>query len=185
MNRRARAQVLPGAAGLCGAIGLAVALSATPALAQTCIPVAAEVRFCPEGTPWADVRWQDVAGVMVWDGDDIQMEFNPELTAATPPGAPGAALDALFDMLLAEPGAPDTTTLRRDSFATGAASVERMAIEVTEDGETYLVALMLADFDRGGPRLVWALSSFAPMEGAAFLDLTQTTAAALRHGTEH
>lgn len=160
-------------------LGTSLAL-ATPATA--CTPVAMQIEFCPESTVWADMRGQNYGGVMAWEGEEMFLEFNPELmSAAAPDGPLAAALDALLAVIMAEEAAADVVieTLRRDRFETARVTTERMVMQIEEEGETYLGALMLSEIS-DGPRLAWSLGSLDAMELDTLLVLIEATAAGLR-----
>ena len=167
-------------AGLIAAVLLGTSL-ALAAPAAACTPVAEQIEFCPEGTVWADLRGQNYAGVMAWEGEEMFLEFNPELSAAAPDGPLSAALDALLAVIMAEEAAADVVieTLRRDRIEAAPVTTERMVMQIEEEGETYLGALMLSEIS-DGPRLAWSLGSLDAMELDTLLALTEATAAGLR-----
>lgn len=173
-------RIFPVKEGLVAAALLGASLSlATPATA--CTPVAGQIAFCPEGTVWADMRGQNYAGVMVWEGEEMFLEFNPALSAAAPDGPLAAALDGLLAVVMAEEAAADVVieTLLRDSFEAGSVTSERLIMQIEEQGETYLAAMMLSEFD-GGARLGWSLGSLDGMDFESLQALSEATAAGLR-----
>lgn len=160
----------------------ALALGLTLAAAShACTAVAPQVELCTEGTFWDGIRAQDYAGVRAWDGHAIFLEFSPEMSAAAPEGALSAAMDGLLAVIMAEEAAADVepVTLQRDRFETAGAISERQVMQIEEEGETYIGALLLTEI-AGGPRVAWSLVSFEEMELDALLALIEATAGGLR-----
>lgn len=166
--------------GLGLSLGLLIA-----APGHACTAVAPQIDLCPQGPAMEGLRGQDIDGVMVWESAAYWVEFNPALTAATPPGPLPDALDGLLALALADAAGAEVRTLRRDSLTTAAATVERLVMEVGPEGQTTLAALMLADMHDGGARLAWSVGSRGPSTLDAILALTEATAAGLRPGSEN